>query len=100
MKQEKACCHKIKERTPEARRDLIIRLNRIEGQVKGIRRMIENDIYCTDILVQVAATNAALHAFNKELLAEHIRTCVTQDIKDGKEETVEELLNTLKKLMK
>lgn len=100
MEEKNVCAHKITERTPEARRDLIIRLNRIEGQIKGIRRMIENDVYCNDVLVQVAATNAALHSFNKELLSEHIRTCVAQDIRDGKDETVEELLCTLRKLMK
>ena len=62
--------------------------------------MVENDAYCTDILIQVAAVNAALNSFNKELLADHIKTCVTRDILDGKEETVDELLAVLQKLMK
>ena len=98
---EKTCaCHKIKERSPEEARQLIHRLNRIEGQIRGIRGMVENDAYCTDILIQVSAVNAALNAFNKELLANHIRTCVTDDIRSGKDEVVDELVNTLQKLMK
>lgn len=97
--EKQGCCRK-KERSPEEHRKLINRLSRIEGQVRGVKRMVENDAYCIDILTQVAAVNAALNSFNKELLAEHIRTCVTNDIRAGKEETVEELLETLKKLMK
>lgn len=76
------------------------RLNRIEGQIRGIKGMLEKDAYCTDIITQVAAANAALNAFNKELLATHIKTCVTNDIKSGKTETVDDLLVTLQKLMK
>lgn len=79
---------------------MIHRLNRIEGQVRGIRGMVERDAYCTDILIQVAAVNAALNSFNKVLLANHIRTCVTRDIRDGRDETVDELLDTLQRLMK
>lgn len=94
------CCHKKKERSDEEYRDLIHRLNRIEGQIRGIRRMVENDAYCTDILMQVSAANAALNSFNKVLLASHIRTCVADDIRAGKDETVEELVNVLQKLMK
>ena len=98
---EKCCCsHKKKERTDEEYKKLIHRLNRIEGQIRGIRGMVENDAYCTDILIQVSAVNAALNAFNKELLANHIRTCVMADIRNGKDEIVEELVNTLQKLMK
>ena len=78
----------------------MIRLNRIEGQIRGIKGMLEKDAYCTDILVQVAAVNSALNSFNKELLAEHIRTCVIEDIKAGKEDTVDDLVDTIKKLMK
>ncbi|MBQ8148351.1 MAG: metal-sensing transcriptional repressor [Lachnospiraceae bacterium] len=101
MEEEKICsCHKTKERSPEEYKDLIHRLNRIEGQIRGIKGMVENDAYCTDILTQVSAVNAALNSFNKVLLANHIKTCVTQDIKDGKEETVDELVTTLQKLMK
>lgn len=93
-------CHKTKERTEKEYRDLIHRLSRIEGQIRGIRGMVERDAYCTDILVQVAAVSAALNSFNKVLLANHIRTCVAQDIRDGKEETIDELVATLQKLMK
>ncbi|MDO4330784.1 MAG: metal-sensing transcriptional repressor [Lachnospiraceae bacterium] len=100
MKEETCGCHKTKERTEKEYKDLLNRLSRIEGQVRGIKRMVEEDAYCTDILVQVAAVNAALNSFNKVLLANHIRTCVAQDIRDGKEETIDELVATLQKLMK
>ena len=93
-------CHKHKERTPEEMKALINRLNRIEGQVRGIRAMVENGAYCPDILVQSAAVSAAMNAFNRELLANHIRTCVTEDIRGGQDEAVDELLDTMKKLMK
>ena len=76
------------------------RLSRIEGQIRGIKGMVERNVYCTDILTQVAAVNAALNSFNKELLAEHIRNCVVRDIREGKDETVEELVVILQKLMK
>jgi DNA-binding FrmR family transcriptional regulator len=94
------CCHKTKERTEKEYKNLINRLSRIEGQIRGIKRMVEEDAYCTDILVQVAAANAALNSFNKVLLSEHIRTCVADDIRKGKDETIEELVETLQKLMK
>lgn len=94
------CCQKTKERSETEYKDLIHRLNRIEGQVRGIKGMVEKNAYCTDILTQVAAVTAALNSFNKVLLANHIKTCVTRDIKEGKEETVDELLATLQKLMK
>ena len=99
---EHACehCAKAKARSEEEYKSLIHRLNRIEGQVRGIRGMVENSAYCTDILVQVSSVNAALNAFSRELLANHIRTCVAQDIRDGKNETIDELLATLQKLMK
>lgn len=97
---ECCCCHKTKERSEEEYKSLIHRLNRLEGQIRGIRGMVEKDAYCTDILVQVAAASAALNGFTKELLANHIRTCVAQDIRDGKEKTIDELVNTLQKLMK
>lgn len=79
---------------------MLNRLNRIEGQVRGIKKMVENDVYCPDILIQVSAVNAALNSFNKVLLAEHIRTCVAEDIKEGKGETIDELVLVLQKLMK
>lgn len=97
---ENGCCHKKKERSEKEYRDLINRLNRIEGQIRGIRGMVERDAYCPDILIQVAAANAALNSFNKVLLANHIRTCVARDIREGKEETIDELVVTLQKLMK
>lgn len=97
---ENRCCHKTKVRGDEEYKDLIVRLNRIEGQVRGVKNMVEQNAYCTDILVQVSAITAALNSFNKELLANHIKTCVADDIKNGKDETVDELLDTLKKLMK
>lgn len=101
MEQGKDCyCHTKKERSAEESKKLINRLNRIEGQIRGIRGMVEKNAYCPDILVQVAAANAALNAFNKELLAEHMRTCVVNDIRDGKEEIIEELVATMHRLMK
>lgn len=99
-KQCALCAQRKKERSPEEYKRLIHRLNRIEGQIRGIRTMVENGAYCPDILVQSAAVNAAVNAFNKELLASHVRTCVAQDIREGREETVDELVSTLQKLMK
>ena len=72
------CCGKTTDRSEEERKKLIHRLNRIEGQIRGIRGMVESDAYCADILVQSAAVNAAVNAFNKELLASHIRGCVPE----------------------
>ena len=95
-----SCCHKTKMRSEAEYKSLIHRLNRIEGQIRGIKGMVENNAYCTDILTQVAAANAALNAFNKELLANHIKTCVAEDILAGKTETVDDLVATLQKLMK
>lgn len=101
MNEEKNCfCHKTKQRSEKEYKNLIHRLNRIEGQIRGIRGMVEKDAYCPDILIQVAAANAALNSFNKELLASHIKTCVTNDIREGREETVDELVAVLQKLMK
>lgn len=91
---------KKKERSEEEYKRLINRLNRISGQINGIRRMVENSAYCTDILIQVAAANAALNSFSKELLAEHIRTCVADNIKNGNDDVIDELVTTLRKLMK
>lgn len=76
------------------------RLSRMEGQIRGIKGMLEKDAYCTDILTQVAAVSAAMNAFSRELLAEYIRTCVAQDIRGGKDETIDDLVATLQKLMK
>ena len=100
MESEKNCCHRTKERSPQEYKKLVNRLSRIEGQIRGIKNMVEEDAYCIDILVQVAAANAALNSFNKELLASHIKTCVADDIRNGKYETIDELVITLQKLMK
>lgn len=95
------CCkHKTKERSEQEYKSLINRLNRIEGQVRGIKRMLEENAYCTDVLVQSSAVTAAVNAFNKELLANHIKTCVADDIRAGKDGTIDELVATLQKLMK
>lgn len=98
--EENYCCHKSKERSNEEYKKLINRLNRIEGQIRGIRGMVEKNAYCPNILIQVAAANAALNAFNKELLENHIRTCVAEDIRVGNDETIEELVTVIQKLMK
>ncbi len=90
----------IKHREEDELRGLTNRLSRIEGQVRGVKNMLEAEAYCTDILTQVAAIQAALNAFNKELLARHIRSCVVKDIRDGKLEVVDDLVCTLQKLMK
>ena len=94
------CCHSSKHRSDKEYKDLMNRLSRIEGQVRGIKGMLEKDAYCPEILVQVSAVNAALNSFNKVLLANHIRTCVADDIRDGKDETVDELVKVLQKLMR
>ena len=107
MDEKKKCCccssmdhekHTI--RGKEEQKKLLNRLKRIEGQIRGLEAMIERDAYCNDILIQSAAVNAAVNAFNKELLAQHIRTCVARDIRQGKDETIDELVVTLQKLMK
>ena len=94
------CCHKKKPRSPQQVRELTNRLSRIEGQVRGIKRMIEENVYCPDILVQTASVIATLNSFNKALLADHIRTCVADDIKEGRDEAIDELLATLKNMLK
>ena len=97
---EKECCNRKKHRVESEYTDLIHRLNRIEGQVRGVRSMVEDERYCVDILTQVSAIQSALNAFNKKLLANHIHTCVVDDIRAGKDEAVEELCTTIQKLMK
>ncbi len=93
-------CARIKMRDEKEQKDLMNRLKRIEGQVRGVQKMLENNAYCPDILVQVSAINSALNSFNKELLASHIRSCVVDDIRGGKDETIDELVCTLQKLMR
>ncbi len=94
------CCRRTKERSEKEYKDLQNRLSRIEGQVRGIRGMLDRNAYCTDILVQVAAVNAALNSFNKVLLTNHIRTCVADNIRRGNDEVIDELVTLLQKLMK
>ena len=95
-----ACSERHKERSPEEYKDLLNRLSRIEGQVRGLQRMLDEDAYCPDILVQASAVNSALNSFCRTLLTRHLRTCVTEDILAGREDTMDELMETLKKLMK
>ena len=101
MANTKACpaCEKHTQRTDEEKKKLCNRLNRIEGQIRGIKNMIEQDRYCNDILIQTSAVGKAIGAFERELLKKHISTCVVRDIKEGKTEVVDELLETLEKLM-
>ena len=100
MDEKTVCeCHKTTDRSAEMKKKLIHRLNRLEGQIRGIGKMVEADAYCTDILVQSAAASAAIKAFNKDLLAAHIHGCVARDIRAGKDEVIDELVATLQKLM-
>lgn len=100
MHESAACCGKTTVRSEEERKKLINRLNRIEGQIRGIRGMVERDVYCNDILIQSAAVSAAVQAFNKELLSNHIHNCVARDIRAGHDEVIDELMATIQKLMK
>lgn len=100
MSCNKESCEKNTRRTDEEKKKLINRLNRIEGQVRGIRGMIEKDAYCANVLVQSAAVNAAINSFNKDLLSRHIHSCVVRDIKNGDEEVIDELMKLITKLMK
>lgn len=103
MEETKTCPHcstRHKERTDEEKKKLLTRLKKAEGQIRGIQKMIEDDLYCPDILIQVSAVTSALNSFNKELLACHIRSCVADDIREGKDEAIDELVNVLQKLMK
>jgi len=95
----KECCNKKKYRSPEESKALINRLNRIEGQIRGIKNMVENDEYCIDILDQIAASRAALGSLANILLEDHLRTCVADGIKNGDEEIISELTKTIKKII-
>lgn len=97
---KECCCHKTTERSAEERKKLMNRLRRIEGQVRGLQKMLEQDTYCADILTQSAAVSAAINAFNRDLLVQHLHTCVVRDIRAGDEQAVEELAELVKKLMK
>ena len=94
------CCHKKKERDEKEYKDLMNRLSRIEGQVRGVKGMLEKDAYCVDILTQVSAINAALNSFNKVLLANHIRSCVVENVRNGDDSVIDELVTTMQKLMR
>ena len=96
---DNACC-KTTNRSEDQKKKLINRLNRIEGQVRGIRTMIENDAYCNDVLVQSAAVGAAVNAFSREVLSAHVHGCVARDIRNGKDDVIDELIKTLEKLMR
>lgn len=98
--EQTCCCMQRKERTQDETKALLHRLNRIEGQIRGIRRMVEESAYCPDILTQAAAANAALNAFSRELLSEHIRTCVADGVRQGDDSKIDELVATLQKLIK
>ena len=98
--EENKCCERTKHRSEKEKKDLITRLNRIEGQVRGIKNMVEEERYCVEILNQVSAVQSALNSFNKKLLASHINSCVVEDIRDGKDEAVDELCEVIQKLMK
>ena len=100
MQSCECCGKKTKHRSEQEYKLLINRLNRIEGQVRGVKKMVESSAYCPDILIQVSAINAALNAFNRELLSSHIRTCVADGIRNNNDETIDELVLTLQKLMK
>ncbi len=95
-----ACGTRKKKRSPEEQKELLKRLRMAEGQIRGIQAMVENDAYCPDILIQVSAVTSALNSFNRELLACHIRGCVSEDIRAGREDAVDELVRMLQKLMK
>lgn len=93
-------CSKKKERSEKEYKDLMNRLRRIEGQVRGVQNMLENDVYCTDIITQVSAINAALNSFNRVLLSNHLHSCVADNIRNGNDEVIDELNVLLQKLMK
>ena len=95
-----SCCNKMTERSDEEKKRLINRLNRIEGQIRGLKGMIEKDVYCADILTQSAAASAAINAFNRDLLARHVKSCVARDLKEGREEVVDELMDIMARLMR
>lgn len=103
MSEELSCPHcgeRKKYRSEEEQKKLINRLRLAEGQIRGIQRMVEENAYCPDILIQVSAVTSALNSFNKELLACHIRSCVTEDIRQGNDEAIDEFVNVMRKLMK
>ncbi len=100
---EDCCCavrHKVRDKEGKEYKSMVARLNRIEGQVRGVKNMVEDDRYCVDILTQVSAIQSALNAFTKELLSAHIHSCVVSDIREGNDEAVDELCALLQRVMK
>lgn len=97
---ETCCAHRTTKRSDEDKRALVNRLSRIEGQVRGIKRMIENDEYCLDILVQSSAAASAMNSFNRELMAKHVTGCLAKEMTDEGRETLNELVASLQALMK
>ena len=101
-KKETGCpaCEKQTERSEEQKKKLLNRLSRLEGQVRGVRKMVENDAYCNDVLVQTAAISAAVNAFSREVLRSHLKSCVIRDIREGRDEVADELMETLERMMR
>lgn len=100
MSEECGCTGKTKVRTEKEYKELCNRLSRIEGQVRGVKKMVQEDAYCIDILTQVSAITSALNSFNKILMANHIKTCVKENVRNGNDEVIDELVTTMQKLMK
>ena len=94
------CCNKLKHRSEAEKKGLLNRLSRIEGQLRGIKNMIDDDKYCIDILTQISAVRAALGSLGEKLLEDHINTCVVSGIKNGDEQIISELTESIKKIMK
>ena len=101
-KTETCCpaCEKQTERSEEQKKKLLNRLSRLEGQVRGVRKMVENDAYCNDVLVQTAAISAAVNAFSREVLRSHLKSCVIRDIREGRDEVADERMETLERMMR
>jgi DNA-binding FrmR family transcriptional regulator len=98
-KLSECCCGKTTQRTEKEYKDLVNRLNRIEGQIRGIKGMLEKDAYCVDVLTQVAAAGSALNSFARVLISNHMHSCVARDIREGRDESMDELVDILKKFM-
>ncbi|QRG87014.1 metal-sensing transcriptional repressor [Bulleidia sp. zg-1006] len=96
----KCHAHEYKQRSEAEKKALLMRLHRIEGQIRGIEKMVDEDQYCPNIVMQVSAVSSALNSFSKELMASHIQTCVVEDLREGNEESIQELVKMIQKLMK
>lgn len=101
---DESCCSSLNIRkshhSEKAKKNLVSRLNRIEGQVRGIKGLIERDTYCDDVITQISATQAALNSVAKLLLEAHMKECVVDRIQEGDLEVLDEVLVTIQKLMK